>query len=57
MPGMLTKTCFRKRLTGPELFLATQEEVDQLLDNISQKAKELTSEAELLHRTVTGGGE
>ncbi|PLW36563.1 hypothetical protein PCANC_15494 [Puccinia coronata f. sp. avenae] len=47
----------RKRLTGPELFLATQEEVDQLLDNISQKAKELTSEAELLHRTVTGGGE
>ncbi|PLW50273.1 hypothetical protein PCASD_01704 [Puccinia coronata f. sp. avenae] len=47
----------RKRLTGPELFLATPEEVDQLLDNISRKANELTSKAELLHRTVTGKGE
>ncbi|PLW27099.1 hypothetical protein PCANC_26334 [Puccinia coronata f. sp. avenae] len=41
---------------GPELFLATKEELNQLLDNISQKTNELKSEAELLHRTTSGKG-
>ncbi|KAA1106725.1 hypothetical protein PGTUg99_014882 [Puccinia graminis f. sp. tritici] len=36
---------------GPEVFLATEEQVVELLDNISKKTEELKNVAEELHRT------
>ncbi|KAA1120371.1 hypothetical protein PGTUg99_003121 [Puccinia graminis f. sp. tritici] len=38
---------------GPELFLATEEQVEELLNNISKKTEELKKLAEELHRTVS----
>jgi cell division septum initiation protein DivIVA len=43
---------------GPELFLATDDQVNELLDNISQKLDQLKKDAELLNQTVlTAEGE
>jgi hypothetical protein len=36
---------------GPEVFLATEDEVDELLNNISEKTAMLKREAEELGRT------
>jgi hypothetical protein len=36
----------RERLRGPEIFLATQDEQDELLDNIAEKLKELRKQVD-----------
>ncbi|KAA1115642.1 hypothetical protein PGTUg99_018995 [Puccinia graminis f. sp. tritici] len=41
----------RNRLMGPEVFLATEDQVEELLNNISEKTKELKKLAEELHIT------
>ncbi|PLW45982.1 hypothetical protein PCASD_03480 [Puccinia coronata f. sp. avenae] len=45
----------RERLMGPEVFLATKEEANKLLNNISQRMDELRKDAELLNWTVSAG--
>ncbi|PLW28366.1 hypothetical protein PCANC_23999 [Puccinia coronata f. sp. avenae] len=42
----------RNRLIGPEVFLATDDQANELLDNISQKLDQLKKDAELLNQTV-----
>ncbi|PLW07437.1 hypothetical protein PCANC_27288 [Puccinia coronata f. sp. avenae] len=42
----------RNRLIGPEVFLATDDQANELLNNISQKLDQLKKDAELLNQTV-----
>ncbi|KAA1103498.1 hypothetical protein PGT21_019702 [Puccinia graminis f. sp. tritici] len=41
----------RNRLMGPEVFLATEQQVSELLDTIAKKTESLKKEAEDLHRS------
>jgi hypothetical protein len=52
---MLSDVVSRERLMGPEVFLATKEEANKLLNNIRQRMDELRKDAELLNRTVSAG--
>ena len=52
---MLSDVVSRERLMGPKVFLATKEEANELLNNISQRMDELRKDAELLNWTVSAG--
>ncbi|PLW31901.1 hypothetical protein PCANC_22747 [Puccinia coronata f. sp. avenae] len=41
----------RKRLAGPEVFLAAEDQLEDLLNNIARSTEELKKESEELHRT------
>jgi hypothetical protein len=42
---------FRKRLAGPEVFLAAEDQLEDLLNKIAPRTEELKKESEELHRT------